>query len=58
MTVKKTAIVGLGGIGKTQIVLEVAFQVREKYPDCSVFCVSAIERRQLPKRLQRHRQVV
>jgi hypothetical protein len=36
------AIVGLGGVGKTQIALETAFRIRDKYPDCSVFWVPAI----------------
>lgn len=40
---QRTAIVGLGGVGKTQIVLEVAFRVREEHPDCSVFWVPAID---------------
>lgn len=39
----KTAIVGLGGVGKTQIALEIAFRVREKYPDCSIFWVPATD---------------
>ncbi|KAK4205848.1 P-loop containing nucleoside triphosphate hydrolase protein, partial [Rhypophila decipiens] len=37
------AIEGLGGIGKTQIALETAFRVREKYQDCSVFWVPAVD---------------
>ncbi|KAF2466110.1 uncharacterized protein BDR25DRAFT_269263 [Lindgomyces ingoldianus] len=36
---EQVAIVGLGGIGKTQIALEFAHQWREKYPDCAVFWV-------------------
>ncbi|KAH8755121.1 hypothetical protein F5882DRAFT_482702 [Hyaloscypha sp. PMI_1271] len=40
---QRVAIAGLGGIGKTQIALEAAFQIREKYPDCSVFWVSAVD---------------
>lgn len=38
-----TAIVGLGGVGKTQIALVAAFRVREKHPDCSVFWVPALD---------------
>ncbi len=40
---QRTAIEGLGGIGKTQIALEAAFRVRERYPDCSVFWVPAMD---------------
>ncbi|KAL1972818.1 hypothetical protein VTN31DRAFT_6360 [Thermomyces dupontii] len=39
---QRTAIVGLGGVGKTQIALEVAFRVHERHADCSVFWVPAI----------------
>lgn len=37
------AIEGLGGIGKTQIALEAAFRIRDKYKDCHVFWVPAID---------------
>jgi hypothetical protein len=33
----KTAIVGLGGIGKTQLALELAYRTRANYKNCSVF---------------------
>ena len=40
---QRTAIEGLGGVGKTQIALEAAFRVRDAYPDCSVFWVPAVD---------------
>ncbi|KAK7749758.1 hypothetical protein SLS53_000337, partial [Cytospora paraplurivora] len=40
---QRTAIEGLGGIGKTQIALEAAYRVHDMYPDCSVFWVPAID---------------
>jgi hypothetical protein len=41
---QKTALVGLGGIGKTQIALHLAFWVKEKKQDYSVFRVPALSR--------------
>ncbi|KAJ0337610.1 hypothetical protein COL922a_006603 [Colletotrichum nupharicola] len=38
----RTAIVGLEGIGKTQVAIEAAYRVREVHPDCSVFWVPAV----------------
>jgi hypothetical protein len=38
---QRVAITGLGGIGKTQIAIETAFQIREKNFGCSVFWISA-----------------
>ena len=35
-TTKKVAIIGLGGVGKTQLVLELAYRVREQ---CAVFWI-------------------
>ncbi|ORY10130.1 acyl transferase/acyl hydrolase/lysophospholipase [Clohesyomyces aquaticus] len=35
------AIYGLGGIGKTQVALDLAYRARQKYPACSVFWISA-----------------
>jgi hypothetical protein len=37
----KFAVYGLGGIGKTQIALELAYSAKETYHDCSVFWVPA-----------------
>src|SRR4029077_4876463 len=37
----KLAITGLGGVGKTQVVLELAYRIRDKYPACSIFWIPA-----------------
>jgi len=39
---QKLAIVGLGGIGKTQVALEFAHTVKENWPDHSVFWIPAL----------------
>ncbi|KAF5986489.1 hypothetical protein FCOIX_1548 [Fusarium coicis] len=39
---QKVALVGLGGIGKTQIALQLAFWVKENKPDYSVFWMPAL----------------
>ncbi|KAJ4299611.1 hypothetical protein N0V90_004857 [Kalmusia sp. IMI 367209] len=40
---QRTAIEGLGGVGKTQIALEVAYRIHELYPTLSVFWVPAVD---------------
>ncbi|KAF5268790.1 hypothetical protein FOXYS1_307 [Fusarium oxysporum] len=41
---RKIALVGLGGIGKTQIALQLAYWIKEKKQDYSVFWVPALSR--------------
>ncbi|KAN0082027.1 hypothetical protein V8E54_003325 [Elaphomyces granulatus] len=36
---RKMAITGVGGVGKTQIALEVAYRVRDRKPECSIFWI-------------------
>ncbi|KAH7060960.1 hypothetical protein BKA63DRAFT_528100 [Paraphoma chrysanthemicola] len=38
---ERVAIVGLGGVGKTQIALKFAYQQRKKHSDCAVFWIPA-----------------
>lgn len=38
------AVYGLGGVGKTQIALELAYSTRERWPECSIFWIPAINR--------------
>ncbi|KAH8880626.1 hypothetical protein GQ53DRAFT_669498, partial [Thozetella sp. PMI_491] len=39
---QQTVIQGLGGVGKTQVALEVAYLLRNSQPNCSIFWVPAI----------------
>jgi hypothetical protein len=39
----KFAITGIGGIGKTQLALELAYKTRQKYKNCSVFWMPATD---------------
>ncbi|KAK3938097.1 kinesin light chain [Diplogelasinospora grovesii] len=48
---QRTAIEGLGGVGKTQIALEAAFRVRDEHPDCHIFWVPANAYREIGRQL-------
>ncbi|KAL7817011.1 purine and uridine phosphorylase [Trichoderma aethiopicum] len=39
---QRTALEGLGGVGKTQLAIEAAYMIRDERPDCSVFWVPAL----------------
>ncbi|KAH8598604.1 P-loop containing nucleoside triphosphate hydrolase protein, partial [Bisporella sp. PMI_857] len=39
----KIAITGLGGVGKTQLVLELAYRIRVKYQSCSILWIPATD---------------
>ncbi|KAI9152209.1 U1 snRNP-associated protein [Paramyrothecium foliicola] len=39
---QRVAIHGLGGIGKTQVANEIAYRVRDAFPNCSIFWVPAV----------------
>ncbi len=46
---QRSALEGLGGIGKTQIALEAAYRVHDAYPNCSVFWVPAVDQASFDK---------
>jgi ADP-heptose:LPS heptosyltransferase len=37
----KVAVIGLGSIGKTQLVLELIYRIREKHKNCSIIWIPA-----------------
>ncbi|KAF2186892.1 kinesin light chain [Zopfia rhizophila CBS 207.26] len=43
----KTAITGLGGVGKTQVALELVYQIRKKHKNCSIIWIPATNRESL-----------
>lgn len=49
---QRIAIFGLGGIGKTQIALELAYQTREIYPGCAIFWLPAVDMESLQQAYQ------
>jgi hypothetical protein len=50
----KVSIHGLGGIGKPQIALELAYRMREKVPECSIFLDSMYKLRECAASLCEH----
>ncbi|TFB05114.1 hypothetical protein CCMA1212_002415 [Trichoderma ghanense] len=40
---QRTALEGLGGVGKTQLAIEASYMIRDEHPDCSVFWVPALD---------------
>jgi len=37
----KIAVVGLGGVGKTSLMIELVYRIRLSYKDCSIFWIPA-----------------
>ncbi|CAG8252566.1 unnamed protein product [Penicillium olsonii] len=48
----RVAFFGLGGAGKTQVALELAYQARELYSDCDIFWIPAIDMESLQQAYQ------
>jgi putative hemolysin len=48
----KVAITGLGGIGKTQLLLELAYRIRDRYKNCLVIWIPATNRESLHQAYQ------
>ncbi|KAJ5640825.1 hypothetical protein N7528_000450 [Penicillium herquei] len=46
------AIVGLGGVGKTQIAIEIAYQARSLFPDCAVLWIPTVDTESLENAYQ------
>lgn len=42
MIIQKLALVGLGGVGKTQVALKLAYTVKDCWPEYSIFWVPAV----------------
>ncbi|KAJ5354406.1 uncharacterized protein N7496_012839 [Penicillium cataractarum] len=43
----RTGIFGLGGVGKTQLALELAYQTKEMYSDCTIIWLPAVDKETL-----------
>ena len=41
---QKLALVGLGGVGKTQVALQLVYTMKDRRPDCSIFWVPAVSK--------------
>ncbi|KAL4998888.1 hypothetical protein BDV10DRAFT_62105 [Aspergillus recurvatus] len=41
---RKLALTGLGGVGKTQVALELAYRMRDREPECSIFWIPCTTR--------------
>src|SRR5262249_40949703 len=48
----RAALIGLGGVGKTQIALELAYRARDKYPECSIFWLPSMNSESLRRAYQ------